>query len=219
MQFSLMPKLYKKRSGFLQKESIRDQIRQAILDGSLAPGQPLRQESLGTKYRVSRLPIREGLQYLESEGLVIFTPARGFFVSGLKPRDIEEVYELRISLEGLATRIAVPTLGSEQLNVMSDWLDKMDGELDLKAWHEQDQQFHTTLYNKIPNARLMTSIKQLRANVGRYIRMDARQLDHKAAIQAEHRAILQACKAKDVRAARKAVVAHLELEHDRLMRR
>ena len=95
----------------------------------------------------------------------------------------------------------------------------MDGELDPKAWHEQVQRFHTTLYDRVSNARLMTSIKQLRANVGRYLRMDARQLDHKAALQAEHRAILQACKEGDVRAARKAVVVHLEQERDRLVLR
>ena len=173
-----MPQQYDKmRFGPLQKESIRYHIRRAILDGSLAPGQPLRQESLAAQYGVSRIPIREGLQYLESEGLVTFKPDRGFFVSALKPEDIAEIYELRLTLEGQATRMAVPTLHSAQLSVMSDWLDKLDRELDLKVWHELDERFHITLYNKVLNARLMTSIKQLRANVGRYLRTDARQPD------------------------------------------
>src|SRR5690349_25097652 len=69
---------------------VADVLREAILDGTLQGGQPLRQEELASKFGLSRGPIREALRQLEGEGLIVFYPYRGAVVSPLSLAEVQE---------------------------------------------------------------------------------------------------------------------------------
>src|SRR5207237_2943465 len=100
-------------------------MREAILPAALPPGMRLRQEKLAVMFGTSRIPVREALRALEYEGLVTSLPYRGFTVTELDADDIEEVYDLRILLEGHAVRLAVPLMTDEDLRVLEELYAKM----------------------------------------------------------------------------------------------
>ena len=77
-------------------------LRKAILNGELEPGERLMETQLGEKLGVSRTPIREAIRKLELEGLVIMVPRKGAQVAQFTGKDIQDVLEVRASLEALA---------------------------------------------------------------------------------------------------------------------
>src|SRR5262245_19267788 len=85
-----------------RREHVLDQLRDAILDGELKPGDSLIESDLATALKVSRAPLREALQILTVEGLVENIPYHGSTVRLLTPKDIEELYSLRGALEAFA---------------------------------------------------------------------------------------------------------------------
>ncbi|OZI62640.1 GntR family transcriptional regulator [Bordetella genomosp. 11] len=81
-----------------------EQVRQMIIDGTLAPGQPLREQELERRFGTSRSPIREALRLLELSGLATHAQRRGFRVVLYTEREIRQLYLLRAELEGYAIR-------------------------------------------------------------------------------------------------------------------
>ena len=79
-----------------------EHLREAIFAGTLAAGSPLRQEEIAARLGVSRLPVREALRRLESEGLVVLRPRRGYVVASLDREEIKDVLDLQATLEALA---------------------------------------------------------------------------------------------------------------------
>src|SRR6476469_5628331 len=85
-------------------------LRRDILDGSSPPGTLLAEASVARQLGVSRVPVREALFTLEREGLVELSPTGRAFVRDMSPQDFEELHQLRLALEPLATKLAVPRL-------------------------------------------------------------------------------------------------------------
>jgi DNA-binding GntR family transcriptional regulator len=95
------------------QEAVLVEVRSRILRGDIAPGSPVRQEDLAASLGVSRVPVREALRMLESEGHVTYIPHRGYRVTELDLDDLEEIYHLRALIEDdLARRaLARPDVG------------------------------------------------------------------------------------------------------------
>jgi DNA-binding GntR family transcriptional regulator len=91
-------------------EWVSAQLREAILNGSLKPGERIRQEAVATQYGTSRIPVREALRQLASEGLVSLVPDVGARVARLDLNELDEIYKLREQLEPLTIRESVPHL-------------------------------------------------------------------------------------------------------------
>src|SRR3954453_11705892 len=89
---------------------IAESLRDEILRGGIPPGQPLRQEELAERFGVSRLPVRDALMRLETQGLVHVYPNRGAFVISLSGDEVREIYEMRLLLEGDILERAVPRM-------------------------------------------------------------------------------------------------------------
>ncbi|WP_156767176.1 GntR family transcriptional regulator, partial [Mycobacterium sp. E796] len=81
---------------------IANALRAAIVDGTLAPGAPLRQDAIARHFSVSAIPVREALRQLESEGWAKVEMNKGATVAPLSPGEAREVYEIRAALESLA---------------------------------------------------------------------------------------------------------------------
>ena len=81
---------------------LREQIRQLIIDGTLSPGQAVREQDLESRFSTSRSPIREALRMLEQSGLVTHTQRRGFKVTVYTEKEIIDQYKLRAELEAYA---------------------------------------------------------------------------------------------------------------------
>lgn len=88
------------------REQVRDELRERINDGRLAPGERLVEQALADQFNVSRIPVREALRMLQTEGLVTALPRRGALVAQLNRSDLEHLYDVRAALEVLAFRLA-----------------------------------------------------------------------------------------------------------------
>src|SRR6516225_7163056 len=92
---------------------VYEELKSAIVDLRLAPGDPLREATLAEQLGVSKTPIREALTRLEQEGLVETTSFKGAVVSGYSRQDLIEIYELRELLENAAARAAAESMSEE----------------------------------------------------------------------------------------------------------
>ncbi|ADP79571.1 GntR family transcriptional regulator [Pseudofrankia inefficax] len=92
-------------------QQIYENIRERIINGELAPGTRLREREIALALDVSRIPVREAFPQLEAEGFIVSEPRRGSVVTQLTLRDVEELFDVRTSLESLAARLAARQSG------------------------------------------------------------------------------------------------------------
>ncbi len=183
---------------------VTEMLRQAVLGGLLKGGQVLRQDELATTFGVSRMPVREALRQLETEGLVSHLPRRGFVVATLTDHDVEEIYEIRALLEGYAMRLAVPRLDDARLDNLEKLHALMHKPADPHGLVDMRETFYRTLYEAAERPKLLRLIMQLRADVARYL------LARQAPFSSEsHADLLTICRRRDSRAAEQFIRAHL----------
>jgi DNA-binding GntR family transcriptional regulator len=103
-------------------------LREAIFEGALRPGDRLVERQLAAQWNVSRAPLREAIEQLTAEGLLVRSPHRGASVRELSERELNELFAVREMLEVTAMRIAVSVLADEDLVRLQDLVDraKMD---------------------------------------------------------------------------------------------
>jgi DNA-binding GntR family transcriptional regulator len=197
--------------------AVAETLRLAIVTGVLPANIPLRQDLLASDLGVSRMPIREGIRRLESEGLVDFIPHCGAVVAPLRPEDIREIAQMRVALECLALdwALAQPTI--PRLEEAEHWLAQLDDAESLVERNVLNRRFHYALYGFKPTTRMRRHIDMLYDAYERYLIVEHSQLDRRARSQAEHRAIFSACLQGDRSKARAALQAHIEGAADELL--
>ncbi len=99
-------------------------LRDAIIEGELAPGSRLVERELSERLEVSRIPIREALPQLEADGLIQTLPRRGSFVTQLSLRDISELFDVRTSLDVLAARLAAEQARTHTTQALAQSFDR-----------------------------------------------------------------------------------------------
>lgn len=143
------------------QESVVDHLRTLILSRQLKPGERLVQSDLAEELGVSRTPIREALHKLASEGLVSFSAYKGASVANFSLVELEEIYNVRIALEGYAAYLAAQHASEEELQQMEALLWKTE-EARQQADHsrllELNRKFHTILYKASRQRRLYEMI-------------------------------------------------------------
>jgi DNA-binding GntR family transcriptional regulator len=187
---------------------IRDEIIQGRLDGR----QHLTENYFADRFRISKSPVREALNRLESEGLITIVPRRGAFVAELSVHDIEEIFELREALEAAVVRDAVlndKVLSHMRTAVMSanQYREKNDKANYIRA----DASFHTTLVEASSNSRLKKILENMR-NQMLIVRARTFELSSHTSVK-QHQSILEAIEAGD-----REQAANLMAEHIRSVR-
>ncbi|MEP6853897.1 MAG: GntR family transcriptional regulator [Pedococcus sp.] len=194
-------------------ESVYRHIRDAIVEGAYAADSQLVQEQVADELGVSRTPVREALGRLSIEGLVTWVPRSGYTVNGLSDADINDVFEVRQSLEILALRHACGRLNRTQaarVRVLVAEMDEADP-TDAVAQFELNRRFHQSMVEPCGNRYLLGLLDQLWDNpVSRRI---TRSYIHDgvnvARMVAEHEAILQASLEGDLEALLRLSMAHM----------
>jgi DNA-binding GntR family transcriptional regulator len=134
-------------------------LREAIFEGKLKPGEPVRQEAVAQELEVSRIPVREALRQLESEGLVTIRPNSGARVAVLDFDECVEIYKIRERLEPLAFGERVGKLDEEELDQVASLAKELEGLVgDQPAWLQGDRQFHLACYGGDAESRLTSMI-------------------------------------------------------------
>jgi len=187
-------------------------LRDGILHGRYREGEPLRQDALADELGVSRIPIREALRQLEAEGLVALSPHRGAIVSSLSLEEIEEVFDIRATLEPELLRRALPRLTPQQLDQVDDVLDRYEQALrsgDVAQWGELNWQFHSSLYAPAGRPVTMGLLQRLHQQSDRYLRMQLALTHGETRANEEHRAIAAAARRGDAKRASALLREHI----------
>lgn len=146
------------------REKILEMIRDAILKGTLKPGERVSEPELAERFGISRTPIREAFRQLESEGYLEVIPRKGAVVASLSERDIEEFYAIKIILEGFAAKMAAEKLTAkdiERLETINEKLQKIADEGDVKSFFRVHNEFHDVFIKAAGNDKLYEMINQL----------------------------------------------------------
>lgn len=192
-------------------ESVYHHLRRAILRNELVTGNHFSQRELETRFRVGRTPLREALRMLQRDGLVEAEPNRRVRVAGVSFPDFEQLYAMRISLESLAIRVSVPQLQRDDLERLEGFVAQP---ADLSApdayerWRLAHDAFHHGLI-AYAGARIVNTAAQLSDHAERYRHFYSTETPH--AIErgiSEHRAILDACLARDAELAAERLARH-----------
>ncbi|WP_343727248.1 GntR family transcriptional regulator [Burkholderia seminalis] len=199
-------------------DAVAASLRDMIINGELSAGERLVERDLAERFGISRIPMREAIQRLEREGLLDIFRNRGAVVRMLNASDVQDIYDLRVLLEGDAIYRSVKRLDDETL-ARAELVHRLLGDASVpRRQGELNREFHALLYAGCGNARQLKSIAELRSQVERYERLQTTLLADTPSFQVEHEAILQACRARDARAARSMTVAHLESARRIVMR-
>ncbi len=188
---------------------IAHDLRRAIVEGRLLPGEPLRQDALAKHFAVSAIPVREALRRLETEGWITFSPNKGVQVAAMSAAEAKEIYEIRAALESLAISLAIPRHTKATLAGAEALLDKARSERAPSRYVAQNEDFHMSLYAPAERPHLMELIETLHRRGERYLHLKFGLPDYKHHSDDEHLAILKACRKKDVEKAQKLLTRHL----------
>jgi DNA-binding GntR family transcriptional regulator len=156
------------------QESVADTIRRLILSGQLQPGQRILQEEFAQKLGVSNTPLREALHKLQSEGLVTLSAHRGATVTNFSISDLQEIYQVRIALEGYAAYLAAQLITEEEINTLEAILSSMEPVLkkgDKPRLLELNRSFHMGIFKASRQPRLCDLISNYIDLAGVYRRI------------------------------------------------
>ena len=192
-------------------ELVRDTLRRAILTGQIAGGVRLVQADLAKQLEVSTTPVREALRDLSAEGLIQLDAHRGAIVRSLNKEEVEEIYWLRQLLEPEMMARAVQNITDEQIEQAESIQKQADEERDPVAWVQLNKAFHRVFNVASRSPRLAAIVENLQGSGTPYVvaALVAGSRNAKAA-NAQHREILQAVRARDVKAAKKHMRDHVD---------
>jgi DNA-binding GntR family transcriptional regulator len=173
------------------QQRARAYLREQILSGVFPPGMHLKAEKIAETLGVSRMPVRDALQQLHSEELVVIRPNRGAVVTSLTSNEVLELFEIRAVLEGLAARHACEHFTDAVMTELESMLAGMNYALDnLPLWLERHDRFHETLAEPSGRPRLLAQIRNSRRAVLPYVRLYIAVYHHVEMPSAEHAMLL-----------------------------
>lgn len=195
------------------RELVFESLREAIINGTLRPGERLMEVQLAEDMGVSRTPVREAIRKLELEGFAVMVPRKGAYVAGISVKDISEVFEIRAALEGLAAGLAAERIAADELEELERHLVKVNEYTeanDLKSLVETDTSFHDILYKASRNERLVQIISNLREQIQRFRTTSLAVPGRMKEALIEHKEIVEAISDRNVAQAQNLAQQHVE---------
>ena len=192
-------------------------LEQAIINGEYKEGDTLNELRLTKELGVSRTPIREALTQLELEGLVKNIQNKGAVVVGVSQKDIDDIYAIRLRLDGFAAKLAAENITDEQL-------DRLEQAVELQSFYSEkadtenvrrfDSEFHNTIYEASGNRPLCSMLKSFHNQIRRARGISLGVSGRSAKSIEEHRGIMEAIKAHDPALAEELMTEHIQNAFD-----
>lgn len=203
------------------RNQVYEIIKKDICDGIYQPGQWLQEVELANKLNVSRSPVREALRQLASDGLLVEVPNKGIFVREFTPKDMEEIYDMRVMLEDYAFQCLEGRLtadGIDQLNECLSLLEYTFKNKNLKKYIELDAKLHE-LFVKLSDNNLLQMVYERVHLMIHQFRMSSLS-DEQRFMESmeEHRTIVQEIINGNTKKAQQINHRHLELAKARVLK-
>lgn len=183
-----------------------EQIRDKILNGELPSGTKIPEEKLAAELGFSRTPIRESLRELESEGLI-----KNKKVVQPTEKDLREIFQMRILLEGFSSRVAATYLGKAELDELYNCVQVgKTGTLD--EIMDANEKFHMIIVNASGNSMMINTIGRMKSII--YLLRKTAVLYNRPRLIDEHEEIYEAIKARNGELAEQLMKQHLQVDMD-----
>lgn len=187
-------------------------LRDRILNESYKCGDKLNELTLAKELKISRTPIREALKQLELEGLVESIPNKGVYVKGFSPRDIDDMFEIRLSLEGLAVSFAIDRMDEVHLAKIKEVFELLEF-YTAKGDFDKVNDFNILFHESIYQATQSTYFEQILKDIHYYVSVTSRHSiarpERLESSLLEHRAILEAIIDGDKEEATERIQRHI----------
>jgi DNA-binding GntR family transcriptional regulator len=188
-----------------------------IVDGTLLPGSPVRQDHVALEFRASHVPVREAFRMLEGQGLLVSEPRRGVRVAPLDPAAIHEVTQMRAALEALALREAMPNMTEATWAAAERALDDGEASSEIAVWERANRRFHHALAAPCGMPRLLAQLDELHQVSARFLFAAWQGLDWRPRSDEEHREILRLIRLHEADKAADLLARHIAAAGDALI--
>ncbi len=182
------------------RQKVYEGIMQEIVTCKLAPGVTISELQFVERFQVSKTPIREALTALQKDGLVHYTPNRGFMVAPISIRDVQEIFEARIFFETTLFRLALANLTDENMAVL-ETLSQVDEDTsnpaELDAVMKTNEHFHLEIARTAGNSRLFEYYRTLLNEAQRLIYLDLKSNNITQIWHTSHYTIMEAIRNRD----------------------
>jgi DNA-binding GntR family transcriptional regulator len=202
------------QSSLSRGEEAYQKMLEGIQSGTLKPGMRLREVELAEWLGSSRTPVREALNRLQTEGLVVQEPRRGMIIAELDHSMVSELYFMRELLEGAAARLAARHASDVEIAMLRDIADrdKTTGDDPVKL-AKNNRLFHETLYRAAHNRYLLKTLSMLRESMALLGQTTLSLPGRSSTAFEEHDALVAAIERHDAAAAEEASRAHIRSAH------
>lgn len=184
-------------------------IRDAIADGSLNEGEPVRQDEVARLFGVSKIPVREALKRLEAEGLVEFRRNKGAIVTPVSEPELAQIFEMRAIMESSLLRLSIPHMTEETFARAISYCDDFAGETDVARWSQLNWRFHSTLYEDARRPVFLAHIRALNERIERYLRIQLSLSKGQETADREHRQLVDLCRDRKIEEASNFLYGHI----------
>lgn len=189
------------------------ELRRRIITGEMAPGSEMSELELAETLDMSKTPVREALGRLALEGLVEAFPRRGYRVSSVTLKDMNDLFAVRAMLEGTAAALAAVNLTEDELSRLDALADAsyVQGEdASIQTFVKANEDFHLAIAAAARNPRLHVLVVRHLEECGRFFYMGARIRDVNPETRNDHHRIVAILRERDPQKAQAAMVTHTE---------
>jgi DNA-binding GntR family transcriptional regulator len=201
-------------------QDVAQSIRAAIHAGTLTGGTPLVERRIAEEMGISRAPVREALRQLEEEGLVVNIPFKGWYVTEVTPKAMEEIVSLRKAVESFAAERATILAKPREVEALNRLFADMERAAERDAADELLElhlQFHRRFYELAGHDLLLQVWKTMEGQLRLYLRLHQLTYDTLPHYVKAHRPIVDALLARDAEALKGAIAEHLGEHTDQLI--
>ncbi|MEV5966585.1 GntR family transcriptional regulator [Kribbella sp. NPDC051952] len=196
-----------------RRQQVLDVLREEVVTGVRKPGEQLKQDMIASEFGVSPGPVREALRHLESEGLVEHVPNYGVYVADINPGElIRLLLPVRLAIETYAVPLAAGKLGASRLDRLEQIIDQMDEGVrtdDIALINDLDVRFHEITIEAAGSLHALQLWRSVQPRIRALIYRLAPKHQDLAEIPQEHRQLLDALRAEDEIALRRAIEVHI----------
>ena len=196
------------------------ELRDRAMRYNFKPGERVNEQKLGRELGVSRPPLREALNRLESEGFLQFVMNKGFFRKPISVDEVFDLYQVRVALERRAVFLAIDRATDEEIAVVGQyWAEIMmrAKEMSPEEMLQADEEFHSRLVALSHNRELSAFLEQVvrRIHIARHI--DVQQSDWNKRAFNSHERIVELIACRDRQAALTQLTEHIDMSLKRAL--
>ena len=202
-------------------DTVYGALKRDIITLRLAPGAALTEQQLARSHRTSRVPVREACRRLQQEGLLTAIPYKGYFVSQISLKEIEDCFDLRASLEAFAVERAVERASAADLAGLAE-LARTEYTYDDRASYaeflERNLEFHLRLAQLTGNGRLVHTLHDLVESMQRFFFLGLDLGDYGGEMRSEHEELVELMAARSAERAVGCMRDQIAASRERVLR-